>query len=113
MAMAWSRISSKVIAHSPYADEACRRRCGNGTGRSGVFIPHMVDKRKQEVLGGCDAAVTPCSQTRGGMCHVRLRILQLQKTHTERRSALWPPAHETPKNTPKPESVATSKPRSA
>jgi hypothetical protein len=50
MAIAWSRISSKVIAHPPYADEACKRRCGNGTGLSGVCIPHMADRKKQEVL---------------------------------------------------------------
>src|SRR5262245_1797940 len=51
MAIAWSRISSKVIAHPPEADEACRRWCGNGRGRSGVLIPHLVTKRKQQVLG--------------------------------------------------------------
>src|SRR5262245_1653054 len=53
--MAWSRISSKVIAHPPEADAACSRRCGNGTGRSSAFIPHSVAKGKQEVLGECDA----------------------------------------------------------
>src|SRR5712691_7344135 len=74
MAMAWSRISSKVIAHPPEADEACRRRCGNGKGRVGVCIPHMVDKRKQEVLGARDAESTPHSQTRGGKCRVRLAL---------------------------------------
>src|SRR5262245_58626146 len=51
MASAWSRISSKVIAHPPYADEACRRWCGNWNGYSGTFIPHIADKRKPEVLG--------------------------------------------------------------
>src|SRR4051794_37275222 len=30
MAIAWSRISSKVIAHPPYTNAACRRQCGNG-----------------------------------------------------------------------------------
>ena len=29
MAIAWSRISSKVIAHPPSAHETCRRRCGH------------------------------------------------------------------------------------
>src|SRR5215471_9631915 len=57
MAIAWSRISSKVIAHPPYTNKACRRRCGNGKSRLGACIPHMVDKRKQEVLGeGIDRA---------------------------------------------------------
>src|ERR687887_1810402 len=68
MASAWSRISSKVIAHPPYADEACRRWCGNWQGYSGTFIPHIVDKRKQEVLG----EVTLFPQTRGGLCHACL-----------------------------------------
>src|SRR5713101_8496447 len=66
MAIAWSRISSKVIAYPPSADAACRRRCGNWQGRSGVCIPHMADRRKQEALGARDAAVTPFSQTREG-----------------------------------------------
>src|SRR5882724_4720489 len=51
MAIAWSRISSKGITHPPYTNAACRRRRGNGTSRLGACIPHMVDKRKQEVLG--------------------------------------------------------------
>src|SRR5712691_6603613 len=113
MAIAWSRISSKVIAHPPYADAACRRRCGNGESRSGVCIPHMVDKRKQEVLGARDAEVTPRSQMRGGMCHVRLDRLPPLQTHTEARSALCPPPHDTSKNTRKPDSAAASKHTSA
>jgi len=32
----------------------------------------MAERRKQEVLGVRDAAVTPLSQTGGGMGHVRL-----------------------------------------
>src|SRR6516165_7588618 len=32
----------------------------------------MGDKRKQEILGAHDAAVTPCLQTRVGMGHVRM-----------------------------------------
>src|SRR5262249_1768399 len=39
MAIAWSRISSKVIAHPPYTNEACRRRCGNGKSRLDAYIP--------------------------------------------------------------------------
>src|SRR5262244_3572418 len=65
MVIAWSRISSKVIAHPPYADEGCRRQCENWQGRSGAFIPHVVDKRKQEVLGVRDAAMMPLSRTLG------------------------------------------------
>src|SRR5688500_5886194 len=57
MAIAWSRISSKVIAHPPEPHEACTRRCGNWRSCSGVCIPHMVDRRKQEVLGVRDAAL--------------------------------------------------------
>src|SRR5262247_3706113 len=55
MAIAWSMISSKVIAHPPEADVACSRRCGNWQGRLGVCIPQMAARRKQEVLGECDA----------------------------------------------------------
>src|SRR5215471_501744 len=72
MAIAWSRISSKVIANPPSIEVACSRRCGNATDRSDVCIPQMVDRRKQEVLGARDAAVTLLSQTRGGRCRVRL-----------------------------------------
>jgi hypothetical protein len=50
----------------------------------------MVDRRKQEVLG----AMT-------------------QKPHTAHRSTPCPHAHEPPNNTPKPDSVAASKHRSA
>src|SRR5262245_56111454 len=66
MAIAWSRISSKVIANPPSTDAACRRRGGNWRGCSGAFLPHMVDKKKQEILGARDVAVTPLSQMRGG-----------------------------------------------
>jgi hypothetical protein len=45
MAIAWSRISSKVITHPPYADAASGRQYGNWTGRSGTCIPHVVDER--------------------------------------------------------------------
>src|SRR5262245_35431669 len=50
MAIAWSRISSKVIATPLYADAACRRQCEHGKGCAGTFIPHMVIRGKQEVL---------------------------------------------------------------
>src|SRR6516164_11731083 len=44
MAIAWSRISSKVIAHPPYAEAACTRRCGNGKRRSGSLYRRWVTK---------------------------------------------------------------------
>src|SRR5215475_9248019 len=75
MAIAWSRISSKVIVDPPYADEACSRRGGNWQGRLDVCIPQMAARRKPEVLGARDAAVTPLSQPRGRMCHVCVDIL--------------------------------------
>src|SRR5574341_1122383 len=59
MAIAWSRISSKVMAHPPCADAVCRRRCGKEQGRSDAFIPHMVDQRKQEVLEAHAARMFP------------------------------------------------------
>src|SRR5262249_20617466 len=62
MAIAWSRISSKVIAHPPEADAARSRQCGNGTGRSGAVIPHMGDKRKREILGVRDVEMSPFSR---------------------------------------------------
>src|SRR5215216_3306744 len=72
MAIAWSRISSKVIATPLYADAACRRRCGNGKSRSDACIPQMVDKRKQEVLGARDAEATPIlTDARREVSHVR------------------------------------------
>src|SRR6266853_6177491 len=93
MAIAWSRISSKVIAHPPEADEACRRRCGNGKGRVGVCIPHMVDKRKQEVLGARDAESTPHSQTRGGKC--RVRLADCHRTRSTRNEGAHRASHAT------------------
>src|SRR5262245_8206096 len=93
MVMAWSRISSKVIAHPPEADEACSRRCGNRKSRSDVCIPHMIDKRKQAILGARDAEVTPFSQTPGDMCHGRLGRQQSPQTHLE------PGVHHVPRPT--------------
>src|SRR6267142_5029943 len=113
MAIAWSRISSKVIAHPPYTDATCRRRCGNGKSRLGACIPHRVDKRKQEVWGVRDGEGTARSQTRGDMCRGRLCRLQPHKTHTTRRSAPCLPCNDTQKNRPKPDSGAVSKLRSA
>src|SRR3989454_8749106 len=49
------------MAHPPYADVACSRRCGNEQGRSDAFIPHMVDQRKQEVRGAHNARRLPHS----------------------------------------------------
>src|SRR5262249_24236155 len=91
MAMAWSRISSKVITYPFEADAACRRRCGHWQGHSGVCIPHIVDKRKGEILGAHDAAMTPLAQMRGGLCHGCLGRQQSPKPPTECRSAPCPP----------------------
>src|SRR6266705_1838802 len=112
MAIAWSRISSKVIAYPPSADAACKRRCGNLPGLSGAFIPQMVDRRKQEVLEARDAAVTPLAQTRGRRCHVRLGRLHPAEILTEHRSTTCPHANETPKNRPKPDTAVACKRRS-
>ena len=92
MAIAWSRISSKVIAHPPEADAACSRRCGNGRGRAGVLIPHMVSKGKRKSWERVTQRCTPLSQTRGGMCHVRLGRLPPQKTHTSMQEHTMSPA---------------------
>ena len=47
MAMAWSRISSKVIAPPPYAEAACTRRCGNGKNRSGSLYRRWGTKESR------------------------------------------------------------------
>src|SRR5215472_3933997 len=96
MAIAWSRISSKVIAHPPYTNEVCRRRCGNGTSHLGgmLGIPHMGDKRKQEVLGStCRRGNADLTDTRG---RVSCMLGQIPTSTDPRRSRectispLWP-----------------------
>src|SRR6516165_6966210 len=47
MAIAWSRISSKVIAHPPDAEAASRRPCGNGKSRSGPLYRRWVTKESR------------------------------------------------------------------
>src|SRR6516225_5821715 len=47
MAIAWSRISSKVIAHPPDAEAASRRPCGNGKSRSGSLYRRWVTKESR------------------------------------------------------------------
>src|SRR5215831_13712661 len=122
MAIAWSRISSKVIAHPLYADAACSRRCGNGTGRSGICIPHMVGKRKQEVLGARYTESTPLPQARRACvacawadCH-RKRPTRNEGTHhvssqtiheKTRQSQTAPPPHSTGAHGARPPSGAT------
>src|SRR5262245_10870983 len=93
MAIAWSRISSKVIATPLYAAEAYRRRCGNGTRHSDGWIPYMMDKRKQEVLGVRDAAVTLLSQARGGC------VTCTWASFTRQRPSRSTGAHHVPKLT--------------
>src|SRR4029450_8272363 len=105
MAIAWSRISSKVIAHPPYADGAYRRRCRNKPSCSRPCIPHIVDKRKQEVREAHDAEVTPFSQMRGGMRREPRVRLHPPKIHSQHRSTPCPSLHNMPKNTPKPDSA--------
>src|SRR5262245_21802870 len=105
MAIAWSRSSSKVMAHPPYAAGAYRRRCRNKPSCSRPCIPHIVDERKQEVWEAHDVEVTPFSQIRGGVCHVCLGRLHLAKTLMEHRSARCLHAHALLHITPKPASV--------
>src|SRR5262249_48081212 len=68
MAIAWSRISSKVIVHPP---EACRRRCGNWQGRLGVCIPQMAARRKREVRGARRSRDAALTATREEVSRVR------------------------------------------
>src|SRR5438309_12086267 len=113
MAIAWSRISSKVITTPLYADATCSRRRGNGQIHSGAFIPQMGEKRKQEVLGARDAEVTLCAQTRGGMCHECVDRLPPAETFTKHRSTSCPQTNDPRKHTPKPDSAAASQRTSA
>src|SRR6516162_9421758 len=47
MAIAWFRISSKVIAHPPDAEAACSRRCGNGKSRLGSLYRRWGTKESR------------------------------------------------------------------
>src|SRR5262245_65995100 len=58
MAIAWSRISSKVIANPPSPCKVYKRRCGHCGGHQDTFVPHLIDKRKQEVLGAHDVCTS-------------------------------------------------------
>src|SRR5262245_30257608 len=69
MAIAWSRISSKVIAYPPYANEACSRRCEPGKNQSGSLYRFWVTKESRKSWEVSDAEVLSCSQRPGGMCH--------------------------------------------
>src|SRR5262245_18846087 len=89
MDIAWSRISSKVIAIPPYVEAACTRLCGNGQSRSDVCIPHMVDQRKQEVLGARYTESMPCAQRPKGLYHERLDCLPLPP-HGSQEGAMSP-----------------------
>ena len=73
----------------------------------------MVDKRKQEVLGARDAEVTPLSQMRGACVACAWADCNRKRPTRSEGATPCPQAHDTPKNTPKPDSVATSKRRSA
>src|SRR5215510_15613108 len=53
-------VENVLKGHRPPSlslDEACSRRCGNGKSRPGAYIPHTVEKRKQE-WGACYGAKT-------------------------------------------------------
>src|SRR6516165_7059606 len=50
MAIAWSRISSKVITHSLEANAACGRQCGTWQSRMGVYKQHLENVRRKDVL---------------------------------------------------------------
>jgi hypothetical protein len=73
----------------------------------------MVHRRKQEVLGARDAAVTPLSQTGGGRCHVGLGILHPAEILTKHRSTRCPLTNGMPYHTPKPDDAVIVKRRSA
>src|SRR5216684_3980173 len=49
MAIAWSRISSKVIATPPDADEAVRVRARDCRDLLGALVPQMVGNGKREI----------------------------------------------------------------
>src|SRR5262249_12000160 len=97
MAIAWSRISSKVMTPPRLTDEACRRRCAHGHGHMGVCIPYKADRRKREVLDVRHAALT---DTRWDV-PVCVDRLHSASTLTQCRSAPCPHTHETPHTTPK------------
>src|SRR5262249_36307272 len=91
MAIAWSRISSKVIAHPPEADEACRRWCGNGRGRSGVLIPHLVAKRKQQVLGYVTQRALHAHRHAGHVSRARGQTSTAPDPHDTKEFTMPPP----------------------
>src|SRR6516164_6077870 len=47
MAIAWSRISSKVITHPPSAEAACSRRCKHRQSRSSSLYRRWVTKESR------------------------------------------------------------------
>ena len=69
------------------------------------FIPHKVGKSQQDALEARDAEVTPLSRTRGDL----YRGLQLQKRTQSTGAHHVSHTHETPNNTPKPDSAAAAK----
>src|SRR5262249_18916408 len=91
---AWVRTSSKVMVTPLDAGAACKRQCGNGTGRSSAFIPHRGAKGKPAVPGARDAAVALLSQPRGRRCHGCVDILHPASTLTQYRSTPCPHTSE-------------------
>ena len=64
---------------------------GIGTAVRTACIPHMVDKRKPEILGARDAEVTPLTNARG---HVHVDRLPPPQTSITRRSASCLPRND-------------------
>src|SRR5262249_45817825 len=81
--------------------------------RLGVCIPQMAARRKQEVVGARDAAVTLLSQPLGRRCHVCVGILHAASTLTKYRSTPCLHINETPNTTPKPNTAVIAQRRTA
>src|SRR5215475_6587703 len=90
MAIAWSRISSKVIA-PPMRMKRTEDHVGTGAVVRTYLYRREVTKESRKHWKVRDAEGTPCSQIQEGMGHVPLGSQQPPKTHTEARSAPCPP----------------------
>src|SRR5215468_11117893 len=112
MAIAWSRISSKVIA-PPMRMKRTEDHVGTGEVVRTYLYRREVTKESRKHWKVRDAEGTPFSQMQEGMGHVPLGRPQPPKPHTEARSAPCPPPHDTAKHTRKPSNVAALKRRSA
>src|SRR6516225_4623135 len=89
MAIAWSRISSKVIVHPPDADTACSRRCGNGKSRSGSLYRRWVTKesrRDHDPLQKGENRTRLAGSTDAQPSVLAPRVLDPEEVHRESRS---------------------------